>query len=236
MSLPPITIPLLDPAGTIDPENDLLVIRQGLNDRKVPARDLLSIRLSTFSMLPSQLVASDVLLVGRNNGGGYDNYIMPPQYLGFLNGTQMWFFQGSAPLGWSIVPDSGDKILGTRLPGGGTNTYNTVGYHGTWQQRDVSGVENQGLSTEQIPNHRHFATFGENQSNSQAQYIHGAKTGANFFGVKARQNPIRGMVGAFQDNANHDNYGACSPHNHGNNWRPAAAVGILCVKNKLVGE
>lgn len=211
MSLPPITIPDLDPAGPIDPDNDLLLIRQGLNDRKLPAGGLLSPRLTGLQMLPNQLIASDVLLIGRNNGAGYDNYIMPPQYLGFLNGTCTWFWQANAPLGWTVVPNSGDRVLATALPGGAPFQYYGPGYLGTWQQ------ENHTLTVAQIPPHSH-----------------GVKSrGAE----EASGNKVRGYRPSdTSDRWFTENAGGGQGHNHGATWRPAAAVGILCVKDKLVGQ
>lgn len=240
MSLPPITIPDLDPAGPVDFDNDQMVIRQGLNDKRVPPAAIGNLRLQTFDPLPSNIVASDVILIGRNNGlGGYTNYIAAPYRLGFLvdNGgypTVMWFWMTTAPLGWQIVPNSGDRVLATALPGGQSFQYTTPGYQGNWQQQDVNGVSGQGLTITQIPNHNHYAAFGHDQSNKHARYIHGARyintDGDPIFGEAPTANPVRGVVGGKGDNANHNNYGQCDPHNHGATWRPAAAVGIICQK------
>lgn len=237
----PVTIPELDPAGPIDPNNDYLLIRQGLNDRKATAAQISNPVLGSLDMLPGQLVASDVLLVGRNTGPGptYSNYIVPPQYLGFLNGTRMWFYQASAPLGWTIIPGTGDRLLAVATPAITPDpavSYNLVqggGQAGTWQQGDVGGVLNAGLAITQIPNHRHFYRFGKDQSDSNAKFVLGAQN------LPTAGNPrfgnTVGVVGGAGDNANHENDGVCDPHNHGNVWRPLANVGILCIKDKLVG-
>ena len=240
MSLPPITIPDLDPAGTVDPDNDQMLIRQGLNDKRVSPAQISTLRLQAYNALPSNIVSTDVILIGRNDGmGGYINYRAQPYRLGFLvdNGgypTCMWFWMTTAPLGWQIIPNSGDRVLATALPGGQAYQYTTSGYQGSWQQGDVGGVAGQGLSITQIPNHNHYSTFGETQSNSHARYIHGARyingTHGPNFGEDPTQNPGRGIVGGKGDNANHNNYGQCDPHNHGAVWRPAACVGILCQK------
>lgn len=218
MSLPPITIPLLDPAGPIDPDNDLLLIRQGLNDRKVAAGELMSTRLGELQMLPGQLVASDVLLIGRNNGIGYDNYIMPPQYLGFLNGTVCWFWQATAPLGWSVVPNSGDRVLATVLPGGQSYQYNAVGYQGNWQQDGVGGGKpGGGLTLAQIPAHSHNYDVYKSDIDGNLSL----KTAST---NRSSKNTVKTA-----------DAGSGQAHNHGNIWRPLAAVGILCVKDKQVG-
>ena len=207
----PITIPDLDPAGPIDPANDLLLIRQGLNDRKVLAGSLSNPTLASLTFLPGQLVASDVLLVGRNNGITYDNFIVPPQYLGFLNGTRMWFYQSAAPLGWTIIPGTGDRILGVS---DGALNYNGVPaptQTGSWQQ------EGHVLTISEIPSHSHVVQVTDDAGTSFTSFAKGR---------------------TFNDEINRStgNTGGGLAHNHGLIWRPAANVGILCVKDKLVGQ
>lgn len=212
MSLPPITIPDLDPAGPIDPDNDLLLIRQGLNDRKATAGALQQTRLGGLSMLPGQLVDTDVLLIGRNNGSGYDNYIMPPQYLGFLNGTCTWFWQAAAPLGWTVVPNTGDKVLATALPGGQAYQYYGVGFLGNWQQ------DNHTLTLAEIPVHSHNYDVYKSDIDGNLSL----KTAST---NRSSKNTTKTA-----------DAGGGQGHNHGATWRPAAAVGILCVKDKQVGS
>ena len=230
MSLPPITIPDLDPAGPIDRNNDLLLLRQGLNDKKATVAQISNLDISSFSALPGAVLSSDRIIIGRNNGGGtYTNYIADPRSIGFLPGVRMWFYADNAPLYWQIVPGLTDRLLAIK---GGSNGYQNSGSGGQWQQLDVSGVTNRGLSITQIPNHNHYAQFGQNQSNKNATYIHGAQNiqsgGDPKFGKSPSTDPVRGVVGAKGDNASHDNYGDCDPHNHGNNWRPLAAIGQVC--------
>lgn len=213
MSLPPITIPALSAAGPIDYLNDLLLIRQGLNDRKVTVGQIANPRLGSMSLLSGQVVASDLLLVARDNGTGYENYTIPPQYLGFLNGTVAWFWQASAPLGWSVVPNSGDKVLATALPGGASYQYNAFGYQGDWQQQDHT------LTIAQMPSHDHsIQKSSANSSSLSTNYL--------------RAGDSSGNIGFATTNST----GSTEGHNHGNEWRPSAAVGILCVKDKLIGE
>lgn len=211
MSLPPITIPLLDPAGPVDPDNDLLLIRQGLNDRKIPAGQIGSLRLGELTMLPGQLVASDVLLIGRVNGGGYDNYIMPPQYLGFLNGTNAWFYQAAAPLGWTILQNTGNRVLACSDSTNKYNGQNAPSQTGTWQQTDTI------LTIAQMPSHHHAvdARGAEKASGNLVEGHRSGSTGSSEWDTK--------------------NTGGGQGHNHGNTWRPLANVGILCTKNKAVG-
>jgi hypothetical protein len=226
MSLPPITIPLLDPAGPIDPDNDLLLIRQGLNDRKIPAGSLQQVRLTGLQMLPGQLVASDVLLIGRDNGSGYDNYIMPPQYLGFLNNTATWFWMPNAPLGWTVIPGSGDKVLGTALPGGAVYQYTTPGYQGDWQQQNAT------LTIDQIPAHSHVVKVWKSDQEGNLS----PKIGSTNKTTGNNQNTGKTGGAGSTITASTDPAGATNGHNHGLQWRPAAAVGLLCIKDKLVGQ
>lgn len=211
MSLPPITIPALDPASLpIDPDNDLLLIRQGLNDRKIPAGEIGAPRLSSFQMLPGQLVSSDVLLVGRVSGGGYDNYIMPPQYLGFLNGTNAWFYQAAAPLGWSIIQGTGNRVLACSDSANKYNGQNAPSQTGTWQQTDTV------LTIAQMPAHTHKVGLYEATTSNNKEKLGPGKN-------------------SLKDNIESSSTGGGQGHNHGNTWRPLANVGILCTKNKLVG-
>ena len=212
----PVTIDQLDPASMpIDPNNNLLLIRQGLNDRKVLAGQLSNPSLASLSMLPGQLVASDVLLVGRYNGSTYDNYIVPPQYLGFLNNTKMWFYQAAAPLGWTIISGTGDRLLAVAtvsLPYDGV--WGGV-QSGDWQQKDHE------LTKEQMPVHSHNMryTVDAGSGNNRVARARTENTSSTF-----TTDPEGGLLGVTQG------------HNHGSAWRPAANVGILCVKDKLVGQ
>lgn len=223
MSLPPVTISDLDAASNIDVASDLLILRQGIKDTKATPQQVFDLNLSLFSPLPSEMVQSDVFMVGRLVNGVYQKHLIHPQNIGFLKGTATWFYQNIAPLGWTVIPDTGDRILATALTGGASYQYNTTGQQGTWDQVAVP------LTIKQIPNHQHYGQFGQNQSNQNARYIHGASTLPSGGDPRFGTNVVVGMVGATQDNNNHNNYGACDPHSHGNQWRPAANVGLLCV-------
>ncbi len=223
-----IELPDLSPAGPIDPVNDLVLVRQGLSDRKATVAQISNVAFATYAVLGTPLKASDVLLVGVNDGlGGYQNYAINPQQLGFLAGTISWFFQNSAPNGWQIVAGSGDRVLGTV---GGGQAYSSAGLQGTWQQGDVSGVPNNGLTIDQIPNHQHWGQWGQGQSDTQPRYLRGNKSLPSSGNPRYSNTAILGIVGGLGDPGSHDAFGACNPHNHGSVWRPAAAVGIICQK------
>ena len=211
----PVTIDQLDPATMpIDPDNNLLLIRQGLNDRKVLAGQLSNPSLASLSMLPGQLVASDVLLVGRYNGSTYDNYIIPPQYLGFLNNTKMWFYENEAPAGWTIIPATGDRLLA--VSDGITNYSGAApgSQAGQWQQL------NHTLTEEQMPVHKHSFLGANSSGPAFTKISRGSLTDATEF----ETDPAGGLNGITQG------------HNHGDGWRPKANIGCLCVKDKLVGQ
>lgn len=226
-----IQIPGLDPASTIDPANDFLLVRQGTSDRKATVGQVSETVFSRYAITGTPLTPTDVLLFGRNNGSGvYQNFTINPQQIGFLFGTACWFFQDTAPLGWTIIPGTGDRVLGTILAGGAINTYNTVGLQGNWQQQDVDGVPGQGLSIQQIPNHQHWGQFGQNQSNPNAQYIHGARNLPSGGDPRYGNTVILGIIGGAGDSAGHDSFGACLGHSHGSTWRPSACTGNICQK------
>ena len=233
MSLPPITISDLDPADPIDFTNDQIPIRQGLSDRRVAPSQLQNFRLQDFAVLSSPINSNDRILIGRAAGGGsYTNMITDPRRLGFLTGVRMWFYStaSGAPLHWKSIPDIGGRVLAIQ---GGTQAYANSGLQGTWQQTGTT------LSIQQIPNHNHFFAIGSVEGRSERQGKWGLATKSraaavpNPFGTDAVNNPGRGIVGAYQDPINsgeHNNYGSCLAHNHGDTWRPAAAVGVLCQK------
>ena len=223
-----IQISDLDPVGVIDPLNDLLIIRQGLVDKKALVFQIQTVAFQGLTISASPLQANDLLIFGKNNGNGtYSNYAMTPERLGFLEGTQCWFYSATAPDGWQIVAGTGDRILGTVL---GSGVYDTAGLKGTWQQQAVDGVPNRGLSVKQIPNHQHFGQFGRTQSDSEAKYIRGSAQLANSNSPRYSSDTVLGIIGGAGDIPSHDAFGACDPHNHGALWRPSACIGNICIK------
>lgn len=225
MSLPPITIPELDPAAPIDPLNDLVLLRQGLNDRKATVQQIGSIRLETYPSLPNPIISTDRILVGRNNGIGYDNYLATPQSLGFLINTTSWFYQNTAPLGWEIVPNTGDKILACMLPSGASYQYNSFGEDGSWQQQDHS------LTIEQIPAHSHYIPYSN--ASGSGQEAGSFRAGLNRVQENFTLSYTTGGTDSTQRSTNSPpsyNLPPTVGHNHGNQWRPLANVGIICRK------
>lgn len=221
----PIEIPDLSPASSINPNSDFVIVRQGASDRKATVAQIANINFASYVISGTPIVASDVFVIGQNDGlGNYNNVLVTPQRIGFLIGTVSWFYQPIAPLGWSIVPGTGDKILGvTDTTGNFYNGASAGTLSGNWQQTGVS------LGVTQIPNHQHFMRGGSTSDNNNNNFMEGARypTGVNpAYSVQA----CLGVVNGAGDIPTHDAFGACDPHNHGNSWRPSAVVGIVCVK------
>lgn len=217
--LPPVTIPELDPATLIDYDNDQVLLRQGLNDRRATLDQINNFRLQNFPSLPSAIVESDVILVGRNDGvGGYNNFLADPRRLGFLTGVSMYFYcdTDQAPLYWVNRPELGNRVLAVKAnasasggASGGTNSaYTNWGLQGNWTLPPHT------LTLSQIPAHRHALVNQQNKSGTLA---------AN---VIAGTQPSSHKNQAFTEQA-----GGGNAHNHGNTFRPLAAVGLICTKN-----
>lgn len=135
----------------------------------------------------------------------------------FDSGTQLWFYQATAPTGWTILTTLSDCLLGVVNTTTG-NTYSTAGQvDGSWQQSDHT------LSEGEMPRHSH-----------------------DIYPISTNLNPPGNAIGFQGQNIVNTVYqtyatdnrksitqttGDSQGHNHGNTWRPAAAVGIIAVKN-----
>jgi hypothetical protein len=216
------TIPIQDLPSAASPLNGAayVVIKDGATDKKATVTQIRAIDLSALTLLPSsQPVASDNMMVGR----GSTTYRVAFTSIGLLKNTKCWFYQNTAPSGWAVDPTaSSDALIAVK---GGSNDYNASGgtYNGQWQQAGAT------LTVLQIPNHQHWTHTGSNQSNSNANYVHGAKDAT---GTTPRYNTTAGLgiVGGKNDAAPHTSFGGCDPHNHGSTWRPLANLGIVCYK------
>lgn len=208
MSLPPITIPDLDPAGPIDRVNDLLLLRQGLNDKKVTVQQIANLDLSLYSTLPLPIVATDKLLIGRNNGsGGYTNYLADPRTIGFLPGVTMWFYANTAPLYWQVDSSLSDRVLAVK---GGSQAYTNFGTGGTWTQPSHT------LTVTEMPSHSHAIDGMDSGKTSETRVGRG--------GTLSNPNLFTYPAGTAIKNT-----GGGAAHNHGSSYRPRAAIGICCL-------
>ncbi|MEO8894044.1 MAG: hypothetical protein ABI417_21370 [Coleofasciculaceae cyanobacterium] len=209
MSFPPITIPDLDPASSINPSTDLILIRQGLNDRKATLSQISNIDLSSYTTITGAPLSTDVFIVGRNIGGGnYQNYKMLTENVTFIAGTLMWFYSQAAPLGWKILSNQGDRILSV-ISDNGTGIYNSTGPKGTWQQDGHVLTVNELAEHSHKVNASHTSTKGGDLNTNISRYGYNYNVGPDITTTKTGSNLA---------------------HNHGFAWRPAAACGRICEK------
>jgi len=119
----------------------------------------------------------------------------------FPEGTITFFYRDTAPAGWTIVDDLGDALLA--VVGGATYTAGGQSA-GTWTQPDHTLVE------AEIPAHTHgFSNFStEIITRGSADTTRYQQSSG---GTKATSST-----------------GGGTAHNHGDEWRPAGRVGILC--------
>jgi len=171
-------------------------------------------------------VSATSLILGRKSAGAGAieeltaadvNAIIGP---GVPSGTKMWFYQNTAPTGWTIDTTPADGLLAVK---GGSQAYNVNGGNqaGTWTQPDCT------LSAANLPAHDHGSagahthTLGISQSTADPPWSHPILSGP--------------AVSSFTTSSNgahtHTSVGSGTAHNHGTTYRPLAQVGIICTKN-----
>ncbi len=133
--------------------------------------------------------------------------------------TKVWFWQNTAPTGWTIDPTAAaDAVLAVKS---GSGTYAVAGGSsaGTWTQPNhLHTTGNHTLKIAEMPQHSHV-TYS-----LQATGTPGASYGHGYLQIFSQ---TTGATGGSQ------------PHNHGdtgnsatvNTWRPLANVGIICSRN-----
>lgn len=147
----------------------------------------------------------------RNN----DNDAWMGVFLAELS-TKVWMYSNTEEDGWSIDLSADDRLLALKTTVGGLD-YDVDGGNesGTWTG---SGCQ---LSLSQIPAHTHGAAvahthmvnvYANNANIAEAAYSMGTNT---------HNQQLLAPAGAHT----HDSAGLSQSHNHGNLWRPAAAVG-----------
>jgi len=129
------------------------------------------------------------------------NYVAAP----FASGTKMWFFQNTAPTGWTIDSTPADSLLAVK---GGSGAFNVNGgtKAGTWQIPDTKGHV---LTIAEMPSHTHTET--------------GWSTAAGYMG------PGDGAPATVNTGATGG--GGAHTHTQVDTWRPLAQVGIICEKD-----
>lgn len=129
----------------------------------------------------------------------------------FVAGTKMYFYQNTAPTGWTIDATCADSLLAVK---GGSQAYNVLGGNraGTWTTPSHT------LTTAEIPSHSH--PMNRHTSGTPNAY-------SGYF-------PYAYL---FQSAKNSTNTSICQSvggggsHNHGSTYRPLANIGIICTKN-----
>lgn len=200
------------PVASSAVNGDLMLLRKGLTDYQINVTAIRQLDLTVFAPVPAPQ-ANDLLFLQR----GANVYAAFFSQVGLVQNTKAWFYQNTAPPGWSIMTGTGDKLLavaGTSPPG-----YTIAGIgQGSWQQEGVNGgIPGGGLTPAQLPPHTHIVPGGKDDAGSSLNPGM-ARRGRTF----DPDNPIptdggTGLTG--------------SPHNHGSSWRPLANVGIICNKD-----
>lgn len=153
------------------------------------------------------------------------------------SGTKMWFYQNTAPTGWTIDATPADALLAVK---GGSQAYNANGgtQQGTWTQLDhTHNYGTLGAST-----HTHKVGLGRRADGAAAFYID-----ANYFPASTYStNVADGSAHVSGTVINSGNYyeqgstaaasitldtGATANGASAATYRPLAQVGIICTKD-----
>jgi len=119
--------------------------------------------------------------------------------------SKVWFYQDTAPDGWTIDSTPSDSLLAVK----GGSTYTTGGTQaGTWTQPDHA------LTESEMPSHTHALTNGTQVWRNEG--------GANTMAGGGSSTTATLTAGAT---------GSDTAHNHGSAYRPTAEVGIICSKD-----
>ena len=215
----PVELSDLPVASSAAP-NDLMLLRKGLTDYQVAVSIIQNINVGSFDSIANP-IATDLMMVARSG----INYKATFSQIGFQQNTKMWFYDGSAPPNWTIVPNTGDSLIAVA---GGT-TYTAGGsVQGTWQTANAT------LTIDQIPSHTHnMKGVVSTSSSGSSSSVRVGENGASQFAA-IRSYPTGGAGSTpYQTNASNTDFTlqGTNPHNHGNTWRPMASVGIICNKS-----
>lgn len=171
---------------------------------------------SGITLSANNNVAKGTVTVGITSG--YIEGIANP----FPAGTKLWFYQDTAPTGWTIDSSVADSVIAVK---GGTQAYNVSGGNlaGTWQQAGHA------LSVNEIPSHSHAPEFESGWQGPFYNKVHESRAGdGNLWSLGGGNGGSSKHVwGTWRISS----VGGGQTHNHGNTWRPYAAVGIICTKN-----
>jgi hypothetical protein len=148
----------------------------------------------------------------------------------FPSGTKMYFYQASAPTGWTIDNTLGDRLLAVH----GTSAYasSTGGgeQKGSWT---ISGFSNHATHTAHTdhPAHNHlymgYGLGGVNRDSAQS----GSYNHYNSAGTQIPYTNSQSLYTANLAAQSHSAHSAHDAHSQDGNWRPAANVGIIATRD-----
>jgi hypothetical protein len=212
----PVTLPDLNfPSVSPIPSNALLHINIGLTDFKATLAQIQAIDMTSLSAI-AQVENTDLMMVMKA-GGATPTGKVYVQQVGFGIGIKMWFYTDTIPnTSWQALAIS-DALLAIKNTSGSGAYYTTGGStSGIWQQENVAnGNIIGGINIDQIPRHNHTYSGGPSGLAELRILYESTQSGSTL---------TSSSVGGRSSD------GLANPHNHGNTWRPLAAVGILCIK------
>jgi hypothetical protein len=163
-----------------------------------------SILAAVAANTPVAITVAAQCLVGRKTGGNVTALTQEEAGgLIFAIGTKMYFYQNTAPAGWTYDAAVVDRCLAVK---GGTQAYNVNGGNqaGTWTQPDHT------ITVAEMPIHHH----------------HYNAPGIGYVVEGGGSYNCGNFAGSDTDSA-----GSGTAHNHGTTYRPHAAVGIIATKD-----
>lgn len=205
----PVQLSDLDLATVADDADLTLIRKDNTTDFKITVQAMRNIAVASLPNLPTPAQVNDYMLINQSG----TNCKIEFGKVGFTQGTKMWFYSGAPPnVYWNTVPNTGDRLLAVKSASGAYQNSGNSTSLDLWQQKDTI------LTEAQIPAHTHTLT----------------KTKATT-GSSNNLGPCRGKH--TEDDSNPafrvcttNATGGSQGHNHGNIWRPAASVGLICEK------
>lgn len=126
-----------------------------------------------------------------------------PDYIPTGGTSAMWFYLDAAPSGWTEVGSLGDTLLA--IKGGATYTTGGAGA-GAWM------LPSHAVTEDEMPAHTHTYTAPSPPTKSR-------RTGGSL------------CVKSLLPGTSTSSVGGGAVHTHGDTFRPAARVGIICTKD-----
>lgn len=161
------------------------------------------------------------------------------------SGTKMWFYQNTAPTGWTIDATPADAVLAVK---GGSNAYNTTGgtQAGSWTHIHAGGSH-----THTGPSHTHKVGLGRRSDGAAAMYVDANYFPPSTFSTNVANGSLH-LSGSIINSGSYYEQGVTTAAGTGNtgsggtvdtasaktstgdspgSWRPLAQIGIICTKD-----